>query len=279
MQHTLIQALHRRSTIGFVQERGSRRILGGDFADAGQFGPVGEHMADQPHRHVTRRELLKLSPLLVIGGFAVPAWGDRLLGAGIAWSDAASALVFRRRHLAASYPDTKVVPIEQFPYNGYDVLEPEIDFERWTLKVGGAVERPGDYRLDQIRALPKVTHNTRHVCVEGWDVVGRFGGARLGDFLSLVGAHPAARFLTVTCADDYYESLDIDTALQPQSLLCYEMYDRPLDRGHGAPLRLNLPTKLGYKQAKYLMTLDVTHVLPTRSGYWSDQGYSWHAGL
>ena len=87
---------------------------------------------------------------------------------------------------------------------------------------------------------------------------GRFGGARLSDFLSLVGAQPGSRYLTMTCADDYYESLDMETAMQPQSLLCYEMYDRPLDRGHGAPLRLNLPTKLGYKQAKYLMTLDVT---------------------
>ena len=85
--------------------------------------------------------------------------------------------------------------------------------------------------------------------------------------------------MTVTCADDYYESLDIETALHPQSLLCYEMYGRPLDRGHGAPLRLNLPTKLGYKQAKYLMTIDVTHVLPSRASYWGDQGYSWYGGL
>ena len=90
---------------------------------------------------------------------------------------------------------------------------------------------------------------------------------------------PSARFITVTCADDYYESLDMATARQPQSLLCYEMYDRPLDRGHGAPLRLQLPTTLGYKQAKYLMTLNVTNVLPASRSYWGDQGYSWHGGL
>ena len=85
--------------------------------------------------------------------------------------------------------------------------------------------------------------------------------------------------MNVTCADGYYESLDIETARHPQSLLCHEMYDIPLDRGHGAPLRLQLPTKLGYKQAKYLMTLEVTHVLPDRAGFWSDQGYSWYGGL
>jgi DMSO/TMAO reductase YedYZ molybdopterin-dependent catalytic subunit len=236
-------------------------------------------MADRPPHHVTRRELLALSPLLLFGGFAIPAWRQRLLEAGVAWSDTASHLVFRQNHLATSFREADVVPFEQFPYNGYDVLEPAIDFEQWALTVGGAVARPGKYTLAQIRALPKATHNTRHVCVEGWDAIGSFGGARLHDFLSMVGAEPGARFLTVTCADDYYESLDIETALHPQSLLCYEMYGRPLDRGHGAPLRLNLPTKLGYKQAKYLMTLDVTHVLPPRRSYWGDQGYSWYGGL
>ena len=236
-------------------------------------------MTDPHPPYRTRRELLKLSPLLLLGGFAVPSWRDRLLEGGVGWSDDASALAFRGDHLAASHPDTDVVPLDRFPYNGYDVIEPEIDFANWTLAVGGAVARPGPYTLDQIRALPKQTHNTRHVCVEGWDVVGRFGGARVADFLAMAGADPAARFLTVSCADDYYESLDMATALHPQSLLCYEMYDRPLDRGHGAPLRLNLPAKLGYKQAKYLMTLEVTHVLPARRSYWGDQGYSWYGGL
>jgi DMSO/TMAO reductase YedYZ molybdopterin-dependent catalytic subunit len=236
-------------------------------------------MTNQPPRHVTRRELLALSPLVLLGGFAVPSWRERLLAAGVAWSDIASGVLVRRDHLAASHPEGDVAPFERFPYNGYDVLEPAIDFEAWTLTVGGSVTRPGKYTLEQIRALPKRTHNTRHVCVEGWDVIGTFGGARLVDFLAMVGADASARFLTVTCADDYYESLDLETALHPQSLLCYEMYGRPLDRGHGAPLRLNLPTKLGYKQAKYLMTLEVTHVLPAQRSYWGDQGYSWYGGL
>jgi DMSO/TMAO reductase YedYZ molybdopterin-dependent catalytic subunit len=109
-------------------------------------------------------------------------------------------------------------------------------------------------------------------------VIGRFGGARLSDFLNLIGADPYARFITVGCADDYYESLDMATARHPQTLLCYEMYDQPLSREHGAPLRLNVPTKIGYKQAKYLTDLKVTHVLE-KVGYWEDQGYSWFYGL
>ena len=144
---------------------------------------MGDH-----RRGVTRRELLKLSPLLGLGAFAVPPWRDRLLEAGLSLSDVASGLLFRRGHPVISRPDAEVVPFDRFPYNWYDVLEPTIDLENWTLKVGGAVARPGSYSLDQIRALPKIVQNTRHVCVEGWDVVGRFGGARLGDFLSMIGA-------------------------------------------------------------------------------------------
>ena len=111
-------------------------------------------------------------------------------------------------------------------------------------------------------------------------MVGRFSGARLSDFLQSIGADMTAKFVYVECADDYYESLDMASMLQSQSLLCYEMYGKPLDRGHGAPLRLQMPTKLGYKQAKYLTTLRVTNVLkPDRHGYWEDQGYAWHGGL
>jgi DMSO/TMAO reductase YedYZ molybdopterin-dependent catalytic subunit len=158
------------------------------------------------------------------------------------------------------------------------VEDPEVDFAAWSLTVGGAVQKPGDYKLAQIQTLPKVTQNTRHVCVEGWDVIGRFGGVRLSDFLKSVGADLSARFLTVECADDYYETLDMATALHPQTLLCYEMYDQPLTREHGAPLRLTIPTKVGYKQAKYLTDMKVTNVVQ-RFGYWEDQGYSEFYGL
>ncbi|MDP9227092.1 MAG: molybdopterin-dependent oxidoreductase [Actinomycetota bacterium] len=230
-------------------------------------------------RRSTRRELLKLSPALLLGAFAVPSWSDRLLDAGVALSDRASGALFRRGHLAQTFADADVVPFDRFPYNFYDVVDPEVDLDSWRLEVRGAVARPGEYTLEQIRALPRMRQNTRHICVEGWDVVGRFGGARLSDFLEHIGADPTARFVQVTCADGYYESLDRATACHPQSLLCYEMYDRPLDRGHGAPLRLQMPTTLGYKQAKYLMTLEVSHVLPAQRSYWGDQGYSWYAGV
>lgn len=239
---------------------------------------MAELIGEKKAKKIRRRELLKLSPVLLLGAFAVPSFQETLLKEGLAFHDWASAKLFRRNHLAKTFPDADVVPFEHFPVNTYDADDPGIDFDAWKLKVTGDVARPGEYTLAQILALPRQRQNTRHICVEGWDVIGRFGGARISDFLNLAGANPRARFLYVECADDYYTAIDMETARHEQSLLCYEMYDRPLTREHGAPLRLSIPTKIGYKQAKYLTELKVTHVLD-RVGYWEDQGYSWFYGL
>ena len=227
---------------------------------------------------ISRRELLKLTPVIALGAFAIPQLQKPLLKGGLGFSDWASARLFRSGHLAPTFAESELTPLDKFPINDYDIDDPQVDFDKWTLTVTGAVQKPGDYTLAQIQALPKCTQNTRHVCVEGWDVIGRFGGARLSDFLKMIGADPTARFVTVECADDYYESLDMATAVHPQSLLCYEMYGQSLTREHGAPLRLSVPTKIGYKQAKYLTDLKVSHVLE-KAGYWEDQGYSEFYGL
>ena len=224
-------------------------------------------------KSLNRRELLKLAPVIALGAFAIPKLRAPLLKAGLGFSDWASARLFRHGHLAPTFEESALTPFDKFPINDYDVDDPEVDFDKWNLTVTGAVGKAGDYTLAQIQALPKFVQNTRHVCVEGWDVVGNFGGARLSDFLKMIGADLTARFVTVECADNYYESLDMATALHPQTLLCYEMYGQPLTREHGAPLRLSIPTKIGYKQAKYLTDLKVTRVL-TKIGYWEDQGYS-----
>lgn len=229
-------------------------------------------------KSISRRELLKLTPVVALGAFAIPPFQKSLLKTGLGFSDWLSAKMFRSGHSAPTFADSEVAPFSKFPINGYDVDDPGVDFDLWTLNVAGLVQKPAEYTLAQIQALPKVRQNTRHVCVEGWDVIGRFGGARLSDFLQMIGADTTARFIYVECADDYYESLDMETALHPQTLLCYEMYDQPLTRQHGAPLRLQIPTKVGYKQAKYLTYLKVTNVLE-RVGYWEDQGYSSFYGL
>jgi DMSO/TMAO reductase YedYZ molybdopterin-dependent catalytic subunit len=239
-------------------------------------------MPDNPtstkSKSLNRRELLKLSPLLIMGAFTIPRVRERLLTAGVGFTDWASAKWFRRNHLAPTFADSELTPLGKFYVNTYDVDDPDVNLEKWTLTVTGDVKRPGQYTLAEIQSLPKLTQNTRHICVEGWDVIGRFGGTRISDFLQHVGAKPDAKFLYVECADDYYESLDMPSALHPQSLLCYEMYDQPLTREHGAPLRLRVPTKIGYKQAKYLTSLRVADVIP-KAGYWEDQGYPSYYGI
>ena len=228
-------------------------------------------------KHATRRELLKLTPVLALGAFAIPKLQNPLLMKGLGFSDWVAGELFRKSHLAPTFSDSELTPFGRFPLNTYDADDPGVDLGAWTLTVDGDVQKKGDYTLADIQALPKQTQNTRHVCVEGWDVIGRFGGVRLSDFLNKIGANINAKYVYVECADDYYERLDMETALHPQTLLCYEMYDRPLTREHGAPLRLNIPTKIGYKQAKYLTDLKVTNV--AKAGYWEDQGYSSFYGL
>jgi DMSO/TMAO reductase YedYZ molybdopterin-dependent catalytic subunit len=220
----------------------------------------------------SRREVLKLSPLLLIGAFAVPELRTPLLKSGLAFTDWASSKWFRRHHLAPTFAAREVTPLEKFFVNTYDVDDPGIDLSTWTLKVSGDVKRPGDYTLAQIQSLLKLAQITQHICIEGWDAIVPFGGTAISTFLNFVGANTAAKFLYVECADNYYESIDMPSALHPQSLLCYEMYEQPLTREHGAPLRLRLPTKVGYKSAKYLTSLRVTDIVP-KAGYWEDQGY------
>ena len=230
-------------------------------------------------KRIARREMLKLAGVLGLGVVAIPKLQAPILARGIALAERVQAALHEGTRLAPVYSDGELTPIEQFPVNSYLTADPGVDLAEWKLKVSGRVARPGEYTLKQIQSMGKMSQNTRHICIEGWSVVGKFGGTPLAMFLDSVGVAPGARFVTVECADDYYEFLDMEAARHPQTLLCYEMYGRPLTAEHGAPLRLQMPIKLGYKQAKYLTELRVTSELGTRRGYWVDLGYPAYGGL
>lgn len=230
-------------------------------------------------KKMSRRELLKLVPVVAVGALTLPPFSERLLKTGLGWTDRAAGAFFSPERLAQTFSKEELTPIERFPINSYSDYNPENDLENWSLIVEGMVARPGQYTLDQIKALPKQSQNVKHICIEGWDVIGNFAGARLSDFLQMVGADPAARFVEVSCLDDYYSSYDIESCLHPQTLLCWEMYGQPLTAEHGAPLRLHMPVKLGYKSAKYIYSIRVSNVLGKEKGFWEDQGYSWYGGI
>ena len=152
------------------------------------------------------------------------------------------------------------------------------------------MERPQSFTLSDLRALPARTQITRHDCVEGWSAIGKWTGAPLGTLLQSVGLKSNARFAVMHCADNYgggrdpyYESIDLIDAFHPQTLLAYAMNGAPLEIAHGAPLRLRVERQLGYKQAKYLMRIEITDRLDLigqgKGGFWEDRGYEWYAGI
>jgi DMSO/TMAO reductase YedYZ molybdopterin-dependent catalytic subunit len=163
-------------------------------------------------------------------------------------------------------------------------------FADWRLEVGGLVQRPTQFSLAEIRDMPSRTQITRHDCVEGWSCIAKWKGAVLGPLLQQVGLQENARYLVFYCADPmegqeskYYESIDLEDAFHPQTILAYEMNDRTLPIPHGAPLRLRVERQLGYKMAKYIMRVELvesfTHIAGGKGGWWEDRGYTWYAGI
>jgi DMSO/TMAO reductase YedYZ molybdopterin-dependent catalytic subunit len=117
----------------------------------------------------------------------------------------------------------------------------------------------------------------RHVCVEGWSYIGQWDGPTLRSFLEHVGADTRAKYVAFKTADDYPSSLDMATALHPQTLLSTSYAGETLPDPFGYPLRLKTPVKLGFKQPKWITAIEVTNTYP--SGYWEKLGFNWYSGL
>ena len=164
-------------------------------------------------------------------------------------------------------------------------------FASYRLAIGGLVKTPLSLSLQELRGMRSRTQITRHDCVEGWSCIGKWKGVPLGWLLDRAGPRPEARYLVFRCADSvysnekrYYESIYLGEAYHPQSILAYEMNDEVLDVPHGAPLRVRLERKLGYKQAKYITGIDLVDSLAGigdgNGGFWEDNsGYQWHGGI
>ena len=230
-------------------------------------------------KHISRRGIIKLSPLVLLAGCDLTPSGstESFLRSFQKFNDWVQSKAFDPDKLAPEYGDGELTAEDDFRVNNYDTDTPPIDIPNWSLTVEGLVNKPGQYSLVQIAALPKRVMNTRHCCVEGWSMIPRWGGTPLREFLRSVGADMNAKYISVKCGDDYYTGYDMPSALHPQTLLCYEAYNKPLTLEHGAPVRITMPTKLGYKSAKWISALEVTNEKP--GGYWEDQGYEWFAGI
>ena len=201
---------------------------------------------------------------------------DRVLWAMSRWNDRVQRWLFRPGHLAQTYPETAIT--RPFRFNAFypEDSAPEIDGDAYALEVSGLVADKRSWTLARLRTLPQESQITRLICIEGWSQIGQWSGVPLRTFLQRIGADTTARYVGFRCADRYYSSLDMPTALHAQTILALDFVKEPLPTQFGYPLRLRVPTKLGFKNAKHVSAMFVTNVYP--GGYWEDQGYNWFSG-
>jgi DMSO/TMAO reductase YedYZ molybdopterin-dependent catalytic subunit len=206
----------------------------------------------------------------------------------------AQRLLTRRNKLAKEFEPKDISP--KFRANGNPppitmdyTADAQNHWTKWRLEVSGLVKQPASFSLADLQAMPSRTQITRHDCVEGWSVIGKWKGVRLEEIINRVQPGTDAKYVVFRCMDtdsdgvNYFESIDMIDAVHPQTILAYELNDQPLPIDNGAPLRLRVENQLGYKHAKYIRALEFVSSLDKlgqgKGGYWEDQGYEWYAGI
>jgi DMSO/TMAO reductase YedYZ molybdopterin-dependent catalytic subunit len=201
---------------------------------------------------------------------------DRVLWAMSRWNDRVQAWLFDPNRLAPTYPASAIT--NPFPFNAFYPVDdaPEINGDDYSLEVSGRVADKRSWTLAKLRLLPQESQITRHICIEGWSAIGEWSGVPFRVFLQRIGADLHARYVGFKCADRYYTSIGMATALHPQTILALDYGNAPLPPKHGFPMKLRVPTKLGFKNPKHIGAIFVTNDYP--GGYWEDQGYNWFSG-
>jgi DMSO/TMAO reductase YedYZ molybdopterin-dependent catalytic subunit len=202
---------------------------------------------------------------------------ENALGYISRFNDRVQALLFNPNRLAPTYPESAIT--RPFPFNA-DYPEwkaPVVDGTRYRLEVGGLVDDKRSWTLAELYALPQEKQITRHVCVEGWSAIGAWTGARLSEFLRRVGADTRAKYVYFKCAEGYSNTIDMATALHPQTQMTFKYDTDILPVKYGFPMKIRIPTKLGFKNPKHVVAMQVTNT--DMGGYWEDQGYNWFSGL
>ncbi len=233
---------------------------------------------DAPARRRFLQQGVSLGGLALLTGCSLSTEEsiDQALTAVSRLNDRAQGLLFDPTRLAPTYPDSMIT--RPFPFNAYygeDEVR-QVDGDAWQLEVRGLVQKRTPWTLERLRALPQDTQVTRHICVEGWSAIGKWGGVPFAHFLDLVGADRHAKYVGFQCADDYFTSIDMATARHPQTIMALTYDGQVLPPKYGFPMKLRMPTKLGYKNPKHIQAMFVTNTYP--GGYWENQGYNWFGG-
>jgi DMSO/TMAO reductase YedYZ molybdopterin-dependent catalytic subunit len=193
------------------------------------------------------------------------------------FNDRVQALLFDSGRLAPTYPESPIT--RPFPFNAYYKEEdaPDVDEDNYKLRIEGLVDDKQPWTLERLYALPQETQITRLVRVEGWSAISKWTGTPLREFLRRIGADTRARYVHFACAEGYSGSIDMATALHPQTQLTFRYDGEILPAKYGFPMRVRIPTKLGFKNPKHVVGLAVLDHYT--GGYWEDQGYNWFSGL
>jgi DMSO/TMAO reductase YedYZ molybdopterin-dependent catalytic subunit len=193
------------------------------------------------------------------------------------WNDRAQAALFRPNHLAPTFSASQVVKPPRF--NAYYDVEDvaPVNVSNWKLELAGLIGDKRPWTASQIYELPEQEIIVRHICVEGWDYIGQWSGVNLRQFLERIGADLTAKYVSFRCADDYYGSIDMPSALHPQTLLATKYAGEQITDPFGFPLRLRTAVKLGFKNPKWITAMEVTNSY--RGGYWEDRGFNWFSGI
>jgi len=194
-----------------------------------------------------------------------------------AWNDKVQSVIFRPNHLAPTFSEAQVVKPPRFNAF-YDIEDVKpVDGKTWKLELSGLIENKKPWTLQDIYALPEQELIIRHICVEGWDYIGQWSGPNLRAFLQKIGADMTAKYIAFRCADGYTESIDMPSALHPQTVLATKYAKEPIADPFGFPLRLRTATKLGFKNAKWIVAMEVTNTFPDT--YYNKEGFNWFSGI
>ena len=232
---------------------------------------------DVPSRRLFAKRALSLGAISMLSGCTLADDGsiERALRTMSSFNDQAQAWLFDPNKMAPTYAESLIT--KPFPFNAFygetQIRPSPVNF---TLKVSGLVQDRKNWTLEELQGLPQTSQITRHICVEGWSAIGKWGGVPFAQFLKRIGADMSAKFVGFRCHDGYYTSLDMPSALHAQTQLTLTYADQVLPAKYGYPLKVRVPIKLGYKNPKFIQEIYVTNVNP--GGYWEDQGYNWFGG-
>ena len=238
-----------------------------------------KRLIEQIDRRKVLRGAVSLGALTFLTGCDVGSEGQvqSALRAVSAWNDKVQSWIFRPNHLAPTYSESQVVKPPRFnAHYSIEDVKP-VDGATWKLELAGRIENKKPWTLQDIYALPEQELIIRHICVEGWDYIGQWSGPNLRAFLERIGADLTAKYIAFRCADGYTESIDMPSALHPQTILATKYAKEPITDPYGFPMRLRTATKLGFKNAKWLVAMEVTNEFPDT--YYNKEGFNWFSGI